>query len=268
MEFSNMSSTVFIALVKSFNPKDWTIRFWQKGTLDNMSEYPKAYPIFDHTNEIYENDEVYVIKSCVDNNNQYYYLPVTIMEFVGLHNKESFIDITNRGLLDYESIHVMGWARDYSKLVTVNKSTDTSDTKEFNTNKFVINIPTADTDKGDVTRRKPVFPQGKSEGELDINVAGVATKDITKSSTTNIGTTYVLNVGSSITITTGTSTITCTTTHNGDITINGNVTVNGNITATGNISAGGDVNSSGVASLNSHIHGNGNMGTPTTAPLG
>lgn len=47
---------------------------------------------------------------------------------------------------------------------------------------------------------------------------------------------------------------------NGDTIINGNLTVNGKITATGDIV-------SGSISLQTHIHGNGNMGNNTTGPV-
>ena len=45
----------------------------------------------------------------------------------------------------------------------------------------------------------------------------------------------------------------------GDVTITGNQTTEGNTTTT-------DVKTSAVASVNSHVHGNGNNGADTTAP--
>ena len=47
----------------------------------------------------------------------------------------------------------------------------------------------------------------------------------------------------------------------GDVTVTGNQTTEGNTVTT-------DVQTSAVASLNSHVHGNGNNGADTTAPKG
>lgn len=53
----------------------------------------------------------------------------------------------------------------------------------------------------------------------------------------------------------------------GNVTVTGNQTTQGNTTVVGNVSAS-DVTTSGVASLNGHVHGNGNDGADTTAPTG
>lgn len=57
-----------------------------------------------------------------------------------------------------------------------------------------------------------------------------------------------------------TKTITSTTTHNGNVTINGSETVTNGSAIIPDANIGG-------RSFNGHIHGNGNMGTPTTPPI-
>ena len=53
----------------------------------------------------------------------------------------------------------------------------------------------------------------------------------------------------------------------GDVTVTGNQTTEGNTTVVGTTTTA-DVTSDSVASLNSHVHGNGNNGADTTAPKG
>ncbi len=57
-----------------------------------------------------------------------------------------------------------------------------------------------------------------------------------------------------------------------ETTLTGNASIAGNLDVAGNISVGGNATVAGILTLagivmNTHVHGNGNEGAPTTAPM-
>ena len=87
-----IESPFFLGRVEYIKPESNVVEFSVPHVIENMTKYPEAYPIGNHTHKMNVGDSVFIIK--VSDLNRFVYQPIDFNPFVGVrYSDKNYIEL-------------------------------------------------------------------------------------------------------------------------------------------------------------------------------